>query len=268
MDKRYARLLACVGEFETVAVAFSAGADSTLLLAAAKEALGGSRVLALTVVTPYMKRQEVADAVGLCDQLGVRLELVEMPMPVGMETNPPDRCYRCKRAMYETLLVTASGLGYKTVLDGRDSDDAYDPRPGARALHELQIRSPLVECQIGKDLACRMVRSLRLATGQRPANACLLTRLPFNARVSMERLQQIEEAERFLGARGYESVRVRLHGDLARIEVAPAQRRQLLDDAGAVVNALRELGLRHVMMDLLGYQHGPMGGPPGRGDTD
>lgn len=260
----YARLLERLRGFKVAAVAFSGGADSTLLLAAAKEALG-DRVLALTVVTPYMERQEVADTLSLSSHLGARHELVELDMPEGIEANPPQRCYVCKRALYGKLLEVAREAGFPRVLDGSNLDDLSDYRPGLRALRELEIESPLLACKISKAEVRRLSETLGLSTWNKPTNACLLTRLPIGVRVSMLDLQRVEEAERFLKARGYAWVRVRMHGNLARIEVAPEQRAQLLEDADVIAKTLGEFGFRHVTLDLLGYRLGSMNpnGEPG-----
>lgn len=258
-DEQVRQLLDTLSGLEAAAVAFSGGADSTLMLRLARDAIGASRVIALTIVTPYMVRQEIGDAIALCEALGVRQELVEMSMPEGIGNNPPDRCYRCKRAMFERLLAAAAKQGRSVVLDGSNRDDTEDYRPGLRALRELGVRSPLIECGIGKEGVRAMARQLGLPTWEKPSNACLLTRLPYDQPVTMERLQRIEEAERYLAGRGYQWVRVRLHDQaLVRLEVAPEQRQRLLDEADEVVAALRALGLRHITMDLLGYRLGSM----------
>jgi uncharacterized protein len=256
-DRVYARLLECLGNYSAVGVAFSGGSDSALLLAAAREALG-DRVLALTAAAPYMVRQEIADALALGAELGVRHELVEMPMPEGMDDNPPERCYLCKRALYSQLLTVARDLGFATILDGSNVDDLNDYRPGLRALRELGVPSPLLECGIGKADVRRLARDLGLPTWRKPTNTCLLTRLPFGRKVAMETLQRVEEAERVLLGRGYDWVRVRCHGDLARIEVAEGQRGRLLGEAEAIAEALEGLGFRFVTLDLRGYQLGSM----------
>jgi uncharacterized protein len=256
-DDIYRRLFARLGELRAVAVGFSGGTGSTLLLAAAKEALEG-RVFALTAVTPFMERQEVADTVAVSAQLGVRHELVELPMPRGIEANPPERCYICKRALFGKLLEVARQAGFGRVLDGSNLDDQGDYRPGLRALRELEIDSPLLACKISKADVRRLSQSLGLPTWDKPTNACLLTRLPVGQRVSMEDLHRVEEAERFLRARGYVWIRVRVHGDLARIEVAPEQRSQLFAEAETVAKVLEGLGFRQVSLDLRGYRHGSM----------
>jgi uncharacterized protein len=260
MERGHGAVIDRLEGLETAAVAFSGGADSTLLLALAREQLGADRVVALTAVTPYMVRQEIGDAVGLTSALSVRHELVEMPMPEGMERNPPDRCYRCKLAMYRQLLESAAEHGFETLLDGSNTDDVEEQRPGLRALHELGIRSPFIEAGIDKAAVRSIAREMELPTWQKPTDACLLTRIRFNDRFSMEQLQRIEEAERFLTGLGYTWVRVRCHGDLARIEVAPVQRERLLADAPRVIDGVRRFGFQYVTMDLAGYQSGSMSG--------
>ncbi|MCF7984266.1 MAG: ATP-dependent sacrificial sulfur transferase LarE [Thiohalocapsa sp.] len=258
---RYEALCATLREHGALGVAFSGGADSTLLLAAARDSLGSERVLALTAVTPYMVRQEIGEAIEMASQLGVRHELVEMPMPDGLQSNPQDRCYRCKHAMYRLLLAHAAGLGLDCVVDGSNLDDVDDFRPGLKALRELSVPTPFIAHGIDKSAVRDLARMLALPTWRKPTNACLLTRLRFDERVSMERLQQIEEAERLLAAEGFSSVRVRCHDDLARIEVEPAQFGKLLEEAQRILEEVRELGFRHVTMDLAGYQHGSMNEP-------
>jgi uncharacterized protein len=148
--------------------------------------------------------------------------------------------------------------GFEPIIDGSNLDDLNDYRPGMRALRELGIPSPLIDCQIGKAEVRRLSRALGLPTWSKPANSCLLTRLPSGEPFSMAALQRIEEAERFLSARGYDWVRVRMYGDLARIEVAPEQRARVLHDAQAVIQGLEALGFRHVALDLQGYRAGTM----------
>ena len=261
MDPRYEAVLDELRGCGSVAVGFSGGVDSTLLLACARAAVGAEQVVALTAVTPYMVRQEIGDAVGLAAELGIRHELVEMDMPASVQDNPTDRCYRCKHRMYELLAERARLLGYATLVDASNLDDAEASRPGLMALHELGIGTPFIAHGIDKEAVRTLSHALALPTWRKPSNACLLTRLRHNHPVSMRDLQRVEEAERFLLGMGFESVRVRCHGGLARIEVAPAQRVRLVEQADAIGQALHALGFRQVCLDLFGYRHGSMGGP-------
>lgn len=259
-DPIYLRLSDWLRRLDTCAVAFSGGTDSGLLLALARDACEG-RVAALTVVTPYTVRQEVSDALALAAQLGVRHELIELPLPQSMEDNPPDRCYLCKRALYEQLAAVAVGIGFTSVLDGTNLDDISDYRPGLRAVRELGILTPLVECAVTKAEVRRLAKSLGLASWRKPTNGCLLTRLAFGQRIAMPTLQRIEEAERVLLGMGFDWVRVRLHAGLARIEVGRDQRGRLLAEGEAVVSVFKSLGFRHVTLDLEGYRLGSMNEP-------
>lgn len=259
-DPAYQRLFDWLQRLGPAAVAFSGGADSGLLLALARDACGG-RVAALTLVAPYIARQEISGAVAFAAGLGVRHELIELPMPTSMEDNPPERCYLCKRALYERLIAAAEPLGFKAILDGTNLDDLKDYRPGLRAVRELGILTPLLDCAIAKADVRRISHALGLASWRKPTNACLLTRLPFGQRLTMSTLQRIEEAERVLVDQGFDWVRVRLHGAVARIEVERDQRARLLAQSEPVVLALKALGFHHVTLDLEGYRLGSMNEP-------
>jgi uncharacterized protein len=261
VDARYEAIVAGLKGDGGIAVAFSGGVDSTLLLACARAAVGAEHVVALTAVTPYMVRQEIADAVGVAQELGLPHELIEMDMPPGMQDNPPDRCYRCKLHMYELLVERAKLLGHERVLDASNVDDAEHSRLGLQAVRELGVGTPFIDHGIDKATVRALSEALHLPTWRKPSNACLLTRLRHNHTVSMHELQRVEEAERLLIAMGFESVRVRCHGHLARIEVAPGQRGALAAQADTIANGIQALGFRHVCLDLFGYRHGSMSEP-------
>ncbi len=260
-DPSFAGLSSALEGETNLAVAFSGGVDSTLLLFVARELVGTDRVLALTAVTPYMVRQEIGDAVALAGDLGVRHELVEMDMPEGIQHNPADRCYLCKGRMYQLLREAASALGYPCLLDASNLDDTERSRPALKALRELGIRTPLIECGIDKRGVRALSQSLELPTWRKPSNACLLTRLPHDQLVSMRDLQRIEEAERLLQQLGFELVRVRAHGSLARVEVAAEQRLRLMEQAEEIDSGLKSLGFHYVCADLSGYRQGNMSEP-------
>ena len=259
----FQRLLKLLRGLSSVAVACSGGLDSSLLLAAARLALG-EKVLALTVATLYMVAHEIAQARQLTETLGVRHRVLELPMPAEIADNPPDRCYRCKRALFAELKKVAAEEGLAWLADGSNRDDLADHRPGMRALRELEVRSPLLEADLGKAEIHRYARALNLAVWDKPASACLLTRLPHGTEIRPDQLRRVEAAESVVRALGFNTVRVRCHADLARIEVDRAEQARLLNEsvAGAVVAGLTGCGVRYVTLDLQGYRMGSFNAPP------
>lgn len=257
MDGDHTRLVDYLRTLGPSAVAFSGGVDSSLLVALAHEAYG-EEALALTVAAPQMARWEIEEARQLARSLGVRHRVVDLPLLPAIRDNPPERCYLCKRALFRELRDLAAMAGLAGLLDGTNRDDLGDHRPGLRALRELGISSPLAACGLTKADVRALSRRLGLPTWDKPAYACLLTRLPHGTAVTEEALRRIETGERLLIELGYPGVRVRTHGDLARIEIDPAEHPRLLGEAGAIASRLQHLGYRHVTLDLLGYRSGSM----------
>lgn len=254
---KYKNLIAYLKDLESVSVAFSGGVDSTFLLVAAKEALN-DRIIALTVRAPYMANWEVDEAVDLCNQLNIRHIIVESAIPEEIRHNPADRCYLCKKKIFSTLIKTAASHGITHVLDGTNSDDPSDHRPGLKALKELGIISPLLSAGITKKEVRDFSKQLGLPTWDKPAYACLLTRLPHGVEVKKEELKRIERAEKFLIDTGYRAVRVRSHGNLARIETEPEFISEIVagENGDKIVSAFREIGFEYVTIDLQGYRPG------------
>ncbi len=271
---RLERRLGELGGRGRVAVAFSAGVDSTLLLEMARRVLGEG-VLAVTAASPFVPSQDVREAEAFCEARGIEhLILAFDPFSVeGLADNPKDRCYWCKRAIMGGLVEAARERGCAVFADGTNADDvsgnAY--RPGIRALEELGFASPLAEAGLTKADVRALARELDLEVWDKPAAACLATRFPYGATLTPEGLQRVADAERILREEGFTQVRVRVEGDLARIELLPEEFGLLLADdrAAEVDRRLRALGFARVTLDLAGFASGSwdasLGDNPARG---
>ncbi|MCY6370889.1 ATP-dependent sacrificial sulfur transferase LarE [Clostridium ganghwense] len=260
MNDKYNKLLEYLKELKSAAVAFSGGVDSTFLLKAAKEALG-DKVIAVTVVSPYIPNWEIEEAKELVAELGIKHEFVEVPVIMDeIKFNPDNRCYLCKKAIFTKIKEFASKNGYKYVLDGTNLDDTKDYRPGLIALRELKIKSPLLENNLTKNDIRELSKELGLKTWKKPAYACLLSRIPYGNEIKIEELQRVEKAERYLMSIGFEAVRVRCHKDLARVEVQREDRHKLFNEGllDSISTNLKEFGFKYVSLDMEGYRVGSL----------
>ena len=256
---KYTKLLEILAETGGAVIAFSGGVDSTLLLHAAKKALG-QKAIAASIATPYVPQWEQHEAKEFAKQLDVKHVVVDMDFPAELRMNPPEHCYTCKKILFSKLLEVARENALKHVLEGTNIDDLSDYRPGIKALRELKIRSPFVEAELTKAEIRELSRRFKLPTWDKPSFACLLSRMPVDMEVTDKALQQVEQAEIFLMKIGFPAVRVRHHGEVARIEV-PADKLQDLINANeinGINNKLKEIGYRHVALDLGGYTMGSL----------
>jgi pyridinium-3,5-biscarboxylic acid mononucleotide sulfurtransferase len=242
-----------------VVVAFSGGVDSTFLLAVAAECLG-QNALGVTGISPSLSRSECEEAAALARGIGAvhrTIETTEMDR-AGYVANRGDRCYFCKTDLFEKLQALAQAEGYAWVVEGSNLDDLGDLRPGRRAASEQRVRSPLLEAGLTKAAIRELSKARGLPTWDKPAMACLASRIPQGVPVTIERLGQVEQAEAALRGLGLRAVRVRHHETIARIELPPEERARLLDPVvgRAAVQALKAVGYQYVVLDLEGYRPG------------
>lgn len=261
LHKKRASLTENLQRLGRCAVAFSAGVDSTFLLAAAKETLG-ENVLAITGRSVSFPEREQTEAADFCKSLNVDQVIVtvdQMTIP-GFSTNPPDRCYLCKKELFSAFLKAANDRGFEYIAEGSNMDDLGDYRPGMRAIRELGVKSPLKDAGLTKADIRALSQEMQLPTWDKPSFACLATRIPYGDRITPEKLRMIEKGEQQLFELGFRQVRVRIHGDIARIEIERSQFGKLFENEtiNMVNQYFQTLGFRYVTLDLGGYQMGSM----------
>lgn len=246
-----------------ICLAFSGGADSSLLLYLARDMAEsrGTRVYALTFDTTLHPRTDMEAAGATAAEAGVAHrvipvdELAELPE---IQTNPPDRCYLCKRLLFQKALEQAGELGAGAVLEGTNADDMNEYRPGIRAIRELGIISPLAETGFSKAEVRRFAGELGIRAAERPSSPCMATRLPYGASLDAAVLKRLEQAESALRALGFRQVRARLHGEILRLEVEPEEILRAAREAEKILQTLQALKFRYITLDLEGFRSGSM----------
>lgn len=262
MDEKLEKLRKVFRSYGSALVAFSGGADSTFVLKVARDALGKDRVKAATAKSESLAEREFEASQTLARLIDVEQIVIETREldKEGYAANSPDRCFFCKETLYETLIPIARREGLAVICNGTHVDDLGDYRPGLRAARDFSISSPLVEAGFTKADIRRSSRELGLPTWDKPAEPCLSSRIPYGERVTPEKLERIEKAEDFLKGLGFRVVRVRHHGDMARIETDREELETLLDPATRerITQAFRSFGFQYVTVDLEGFRTGSL----------
>lgn len=250
-----------IRKLESAAVAFSGGVDSTFLLTVAKEVLA-EKVIAVTARSSTYPEREFREAQQYAEKIGVQhIVIVSEELEIeGFSKNPTNRCYYCKHELFSKIQEIAKQYQVNYVFDGSNYDDLGDYRPGMQAAKELKVISPLKEVELTKEDIRLLSKEMNIPTWNKPSFACLSSRFPYGQEITPEKLRMVEEAEQFLLDKGFRQMRVRHHGEIARIEVAKQEREKffdvlLMDEIG---NYLKKIGFPYVTIDILGYRTGSM----------
>ena len=259
---KYERMKTILGELEHVGVAFSAGADSTLVLKVALDTLGPAHALAVTADSPSLARAELEDAKRLVQTIGAEHIILKTDefQKEDYLSNPVNRCYFCKTTLYGLMKPQLAAMGIHNLVNGTNADDLGDYRPGLKAADEFGVRAPAAEAGMTKDEVRRLSQWLGLPTHDKPAAPCLSSRVPYGARITPEKLRMIEEGENVLRECGFVPCRVRCHDRLARIEVQSDQipRLSATPMATRIEDAFRAIGFAYVSIDLRGFRSGSL----------
>ena len=259
VNEKYKRLNEYIRSLGSVAVAFSGGVDSTFLLKTAHDVLG-KKAIAITEQTDVFPKRERSEAEEFCRSEGIEQIIIKSDVLAidGFAENPKNRCYLCKRELFKDIKKTAEERGIAYVLEGSNVDDDGDYRPGMRAIAELDIKSPLKHTGLTKAEIRELSKELGLSTWDKPSFACLASRFVYGERITREKLSMVGRAEQLLYDEGFSQFRVRVHGDMARIEIKPDEFERMLSIAGKINSYMRSLGFSYASLDLGGYKTGNM----------
>ena len=262
LEEKYKALQEELRAMKSVAVAFSSGVDSTFLLAAAVDTLGQDHVMAVTASSCSFPERERKEAQEFCEKRGIRQVIVvseELDIE-GFRHNPKNRCYLCKHELFEKIWQIAKENGMNAVAEGSNMDDNGDYRPGLIAVKELGVSSPLRQAELYKEEIRELSKEMGLPTWDKQSFACLSSRFVYGETISEEKLGMVDKAEQLLLDMGFHQIRVRIHGNIARIEVLPEEIARIVEEENRtrIAKQLKEYGFDYVTLDLLGYRTGSM----------
>ena len=262
MDQKIRRLKNILKNLKQVVIAYSGGLDSTFLLKAAIDTLGCKNILAVTARSETYPLSEYKEAVSIARRIGAKhitIDTRELEL-VNFRSNPVNRCYYCKKELFKKMDGIKNKYGMAFVIDGTNYDDLKDVRYGRKAARELGVRSPLLETKLTKADIRKFSKALGLPTWDKPSFACLASRIPFNSAILEKDLRRIDKAEIYLRRLGFKQVRLRVHGNIARIEIYEDEFQKVLNNRvkKGIVNKLKLLGFKYITLDLAGYRTGSM----------
>lgn len=261
MCEELANLKIYLKELGSIAVGYSSGVDSTFLLKVAKEVLGDN-VLAITARSEFFPQNELQDAIEFCRKENIKHIIYDFKaLEVdGIKENPANRCYLCKKTLFMNMQKLAADNGIKYVVEGSNLDDLGDYRPGLKAIEELHIKSPLRDCKFTKEMIRILSKDYGLNTWDKPSFACLASRFVYGEEITREKLNMVEKAENLLKSKGFTQFRVRIHDNLARVEVLPDEIDKFMEKCtrDEITSKFKEYGFKFVTLDLAGYRMGSM----------
>jgi uncharacterized protein len=257
IDEKLSRMKSVIGECSSAVIAFSGGVDSSVVCAIANEVLG-ENVVAVTAVSPTYPPGEIEVAKKVAEQIGIKHKIITTNEleDKNFTKNPAERCYYCKSELLRKLDGVRKKLKIEKIFDGTNRDDFLDFRPGLRAIEEFNVLSPLAFAGMTKDDVRKLAARLGLPNADKPANPCLASRIPFGQKIMRRKLQRIAKGEEFMRSLGFRIVRVRDHGDFARVEVGKNELPKARKLEGKIITALKKLGYARAELDPRGYRMG------------